>query len=85
MSESVYAKTPLLYTDRGNFPEVPYLHRSLNEEIPSAFISNEELFSFRFDSSIANVLSWNGNPSPLFQRDGREDVKHAVAVFFKSI
>ncbi|WP_078129254.1 sugar kinase [Leptospira alexanderi] len=85
MSESVYAKTPLLYTDRGNFPEIPYLHRSLNEEIPSAYISNEELFSFRFDLSIANVLSWKGNPSSLFQRDGREDVKHAVSVFLKSV
>ncbi|AXR64557.1 glycosyltransferase family 1 [Leptospira mayottensis 200901122] len=85
MSESVYAKTPLLYTDRGNFPEVPYLRRSLNEEIPSAYISNEELFSFRFDPSIVNVLSWKGKPSSLFQRDGREDVKHAVSVFLKLI
>lgn len=85
MSESVYAKTPLLYTDRGNFPEVPYLRKNLNEEIPSAYISNEELFSFRFDPSIANVLSWKGKPSSLFQRDGREDVKHAVSVFLKLI
>ncbi|MBE8363335.1 sugar kinase [Leptospira borgpetersenii] len=85
MSESVYAKTPILYTDRGNFPEVSYLRKNLNEEIPSAHISNEELFSFRFDPSIANVLSWKGKPSSLFQRDGREDVKHAVSVFLKLI
>ncbi|EMJ97060.1 glycosyl transferase family 1 [Leptospira alstonii] len=85
MSEAVYAKTPVLYTDRGNFPEVPFLHKSLNEEIPSAYISNEELFSFRLDKAIENVFSWKGKPSPLFQRDGREDVKHAVSVFLKLI
>lgn len=85
LSEAVYSKTPVLYTDRGNFPEIPYLHKSLKEEIRSAHISNEDLFSFRFDSSIRNADSWRGAPSPLFERDGREDVKHAVSVFLKLI
>ncbi|MCG6167394.1 sugar kinase [Leptospira sp. FAT2] len=85
LSEAVYANTPVLYTDRGNFPEVPYLHRSLREEIPSAFLSNEDLFSFRFERAIADAKRWNGNPSPLFARDGREDVKHAVSVFLKLV
>ncbi|EMY78783.1 glycosyltransferase family 1 [Leptospira weilii serovar Ranarum str. ICFT] len=85
MSEAVYAKTPVLYTDRGNFPEVPYLHKSLNDEIPSAYISNEELFSFRLDKAIGNAKTWKGKTSPQFERDGREDVKHAVAVFLKLV
>ncbi|MDV6234670.1 sugar kinase [Leptospira ellisii] len=85
LSEAVYAETPVLYTDRGKFPEVPYLLKALQEEIPSAYLSNEELFSFRFDSAVARVKSWKGNPSPVFKRDGREDVKHAVGVFLKLI
>ncbi|TGK21618.1 sugar kinase [Leptospira kmetyi] len=85
LSEAVYSKTPVLYTDRGDFPEVPFLHNSLREEILSAHISNEDLFSFRFDSAIRATNSWNGNPSPLFERDGREDVRHAVSVFLKLI
>ncbi|XDD49229.1 sugar kinase [Leptospira sp. WS92.C1] len=85
LSEAVYAQTPILYTDRGNFPEVPYLHQALKEEIPSAHLSNKELFSFQFEKSIANAKSWNGSSSPLFKRDGREDVKHAVSVFLKLI
>ncbi|AOP33479.1 sugar kinase [Leptospira tipperaryensis] len=85
LSESVYAKTPLLYTDRGNFPEVPYLHQALKEEIPSAYLSNEELFSFQFEKSIGSAKAWKGKVSPLFERDGREDVKHAVSVFLKLI
>ncbi|MBM9500253.1 sugar kinase [Leptospira sp. 201903071] len=85
LSESIYAKTPLLYTDRGNFPEVPYLHRALKEEIPSAYLSNEELFSFRFDDAIKNSKIWKGKPSSQFERDGREDVQHAVSVFLNLI
>ncbi|EMF81865.1 glycosyltransferase family 1 [Leptospira weilii serovar Topaz str. LT2116] len=85
LSEAVYANTPVLYTDRGNFPEVPYLHKSLQGEIPSAFISNEDLFSFRFEKSIAEIKLWNGKYSAWFERDGKEDVKHAVAVFLKLV
>ncbi|RHX87379.1 sugar kinase [Leptospira stimsonii] len=85
LSESVYAKTPILYTDRGNFPEVPYLHRALREEISSAYLSNAELFSFRFEKAIENAKNWNGSGSPVFERDGREDVQHAVSVFLKLI
>ncbi|TGK31110.1 sugar kinase [Leptospira gomenensis] len=85
LSEAVYAETPVLYTDRGNFPEVPYLIKALEEEIPSAYLSNEELFAFRFEPAIGRVRSWKGKPSPLFKRDGREDVKHAVGVFLRLI
>ncbi|EMP08824.1 hypothetical protein LEP1GSC124_1059 [Leptospira interrogans serovar Pyrogenes str. 200701872] len=85
LSEAVYAKTPVLYTDRGNFPEVPYLHKSLTEEIPSSYISNEDLFLFRLDKPLQKANVWKGKSSTLFERDGREDVKHAVAVFLKLI
>ncbi|WP_061256713.1 sugar kinase [Leptospira interrogans] len=85
LSEAVYAKTPVLYTDRGNFPEVPYLHKSLTEEIPSSYISNEDLFLFRLNKPLQKANVWKGKPSTLFERDGREDVKHAVAVFLKLI
>ncbi|UOG61109.1 sugar kinase [Leptospira noguchii] len=85
LSEAVYAKTPVLYTDRGNFPEVPYLHKSLNEEIPSSYISNEDLFSFRLDKTLQKANIWKGKPSAFLERDGKEDVKHAVAVFLKLV
>ncbi|EMO51790.1 sugar kinase [Leptospira noguchii] len=85
LSEAVYAKTPVLYTDRGNFPEVQYLHKSLNEEIPSSYISNEDLFSFRLDETLKKENIWKRKPSTFFERDGKEDVKHAVAVFLKLI
>ncbi|PJZ51379.1 sugar kinase [Leptospira adleri] len=85
LSESVYAKTPVLYTDRGSFPEVPFLHRALKEEIPSSYLSNEDLFSFRFEKAIASAKTWTGKGSPLFEKDGREDVQHAVSVFLKLI
>ncbi|TGN19925.1 glycosyl transferase [Leptospira idonii] len=55
LSECYYAKTPILYTDRGDFSEYPYLVKSLEKYFPSAYISHEEISNCSFESAISSI------------------------------
>ncbi|WCL50512.1 glycosyltransferase family protein [Leptospira sp. GIMC2001] len=72
ISECVYANTPIIYTDRGEFAEYNCLVDSLKTEHPSSFISQEKLRQFDFGESIETIKNWKQNASLNF--DGERDV-----------
>jgi hypothetical protein len=55
VSECIYGKTPILYTDRGDFAEYPYLVSQMKERIPAAYLTQEELYGFQFDRVLNEI------------------------------
>jgi hypothetical protein len=43
VSEAARHRTRLLYTDRGDFPEYPWLVRWMHEQVPAAYVPSAEL------------------------------------------
>jgi hypothetical protein len=66
LSEACFARTPILYTDRGEFAEYPYLVHHLETEIPSAFVSRTDLENLNFHSALEDIekrnRSWREYP-----------------------
>ena len=48
LSECYYANTPIIYTDRGDFPEYPYLVQALDTFFESYYITQDQLSSMNF-------------------------------------
>lgn len=55
INESILSNTPIIYTDRGDFAEYPYLVDELEEMHPASFISREDLLNFRFSSAVDEI------------------------------
>ncbi|GBF49794.1 glycosyltransferase family 1 [Leptospira ryugenii] len=55
ISECVYAKTPILYTERGDFAEYPVLTNWLDTFFPSSYISHEQISNCDFNGSISSI------------------------------
>ncbi len=47
VAEAARQRTRLLYTDRGDFPEYPWLVRWMEEHVPAAYVASAELGSER--------------------------------------
>jgi L-arabinokinase len=50
-------RVPLLYTDRGKFPEYPFLVRALNDCATCAYLSQDELLSGDLAPHLARLLN----------------------------
>ncbi|GBF37130.1 glycosyl transferase [Leptospira johnsonii] len=74
LSESYFSGTPILYTDRGNFPEYKYLVEALQSQYKSSYISHNDLFSFRWEKSSKNAIDSNVRPDPILQKDPITDI-----------
>lgn len=48
LAETYLASTPVIYTDRGDFAEYPHLVEAMKKTHTSAYISQQDLFSFKF-------------------------------------
>ncbi|MEI1280220.1 glycosyl transferase [Leptospira venezuelensis] len=83
LSESYFAGTPILYTDRGNFPEYKYLVETLQSQYKSAYISHNDLFSFRWEEASKSAISANLNPDPRFQRDAVKEIESSIIELLK--
>lgn len=55
LSECYLAKTPILFTERGDFPEYPYLIQYLQEYFPAAYLSHDEIYRFQFSDALASL------------------------------
>lgn len=62
ISEAMFCQTPILYTDRGDFAEYPYLVAALHDHHPSAYINQEDLLTFAFESAMAEIQSERESP-----------------------
>ncbi len=80
LSEAYYAGTPLLYTDRGNFPEYEYLVQELNSKYKSSYISQEELYSFHWETPSEKAKGASPVPDSRLERDGIEEILQYIDV-----
>jgi UDP:flavonoid glycosyltransferase YjiC (YdhE family) len=58
-------QVPILYTDRGEFPEYPFLVQALNELATADFIPQDELLSGNIRSSLARLVEKAPNWPPV--------------------
>ena len=57
ISESIANDTAVLYTSRGHFPEYEVLVEEMPKLVRSAFISQDDLFSGKWDSHLDKLLA----------------------------
>lgn len=57
VADALAHRLPVLYTDRGEFPEYPYLVRALNELGHAQFIEQDDLLSGCLTPSLSRLLS----------------------------
>jgi len=55
VSDCLAHGTPMIYTDRGDFPEYPILVDAMKEHLPVAYLSSQELYSGRWDHAMAEI------------------------------
>jgi L-arabinokinase len=56
VSDAIAARTRMLYTDRGDFPEYPIMVRQMGEWLPAEYASNAELLSGRLGDAIDRLM-----------------------------
>ena len=57
VTDCIGARTRLVYTDRGDFPEYPVLVSEMTRYLPVAFASNEDVRTGRLDESLRQVMA----------------------------
>lgn len=61
VSDAIAARTRMLYTDRGDFPEYPIMVREMGEWLPAEHVTNDQLLAGRLADPIERLL---GKPMP---------------------
>jgi hypothetical protein len=56
VSEAARHRTRLLYTDRGDFPEYPWLVRWVHDEMPAAYVPSADLGTARGPGALQEAL-----------------------------
>ena len=57
VTDCIGARTRLVYTDRGDFPEYPVLVSEMPRYLPVAFASNEDVREGRLDDALRHVMA----------------------------
>ncbi|TGK19356.1 glycosyl transferase [Leptospira fluminis] len=78
LSESFLAGTPVLYTDRGDFPEYPYLVKALENSFKSSYIDHDHLYSFRWKEAREQAEAAVPIGDPRLQRSGTEEILQSI-------
>jgi L-arabinokinase len=71
VADAVSHRVPVLYTDRGEFPEYPHLVRALNDCATAEFIPQSELFAANLAPHLARLLEKEPH-WPLVQLNGAQ-------------
>ncbi|TGL69887.1 glycosyl transferase [Leptospira jelokensis] len=75
LAECYHAKTPILYTDRGDFIEYLYLVNALELYFRSAYLSLEKIISCEFEEVLRYLTTVDGmTPKSELKIDGEGDV-----------
>ncbi|TGK97059.1 glycosyl transferase [Leptospira brenneri] len=75
LAECYYAKTPILYTDRGDFIEYIHLVNALDLYFRSAYIDLPRIISCQFNEVMTLINTIDGmTPKLELKTDGEEDV-----------
>ncbi|TGK01007.1 glycosyl transferase [Leptospira semungkisensis] len=78
LSEAYFAGTPILYTDRGNFPEYPYLVKELDSKFRSSYISHQDLYSFHWDASSQKAREIQPKQDPRFEKNTIQEILSSI-------
>lgn len=57
VTDCIGARTRLVYTDRGDFPEYPIIVEGMKDSLPAVFASNDDLHSGRIGGALDEVLA----------------------------
>jgi hypothetical protein len=57
VSDAIAARTRMIYTERGDFPEYPVLVAGLTRNLPAAHVSNDDLRAGRLRDALDRVLA----------------------------
>jgi hypothetical protein len=57
VTDCIGARTRLVYTDRGDFPEYPVLVSEMPRYLPVAFVSNADVREGRLDEALRHVMA----------------------------
>jgi len=63
VSDAVAAGTPVVYTDRGDFPEYPIMVAQMPRYLACAFVAQDDLAAGRLGPALASVLE-QSRPQP---------------------
>ena len=55
VSECLVNNTPIIYTDRGHFPEYDVLVQQMTKHLPTSYISPSDLYAGRWESAIKDL------------------------------
>lgn len=72
VSECYFAKTPIIYTDRGDFAEYPYLVKQMKQFVPAEYIQQDKLYQFDFENCIEKLETEKQNFAPISQYGEKE-------------
>ena len=64
VTDAIGARTPLVYTERGDFPEYPVIVRELPRWLACAHVSNEDLLAGRVGDAVRRALAHPMPPPP---------------------
>jgi len=64
VSDAIAARTRLVYTERGDFPEYPVIVREMARYLPAVHVGNEDLLAGRLRGPLEDALSRPFPPEP---------------------
>ncbi|MCB1142219.1 MAG: hypothetical protein H7A24_08580 [Leptospiraceae bacterium] len=73
LAESYLAGTPILYTERGDFAEYPYLVESMKDYHNAIYLSNTNLYNCNFKEAVESVLKKKSEKRKIL-KDGISEV-----------
>lgn len=81
VSEAILSNTPIIYTDRGDFAEYPYLVEGMKKYHLSGYLSKEDLFRFQFHNSMEEIKDQESNPNRKNLSDGIKDLPMIIDMY----
>ena len=71
VTDAIGARTRLVYTDRGDFPEYPILVEEMKRYLPTAYATNDEVREGRLRGALERVMAVPFPPVPDLSGAGR--------------
>jgi hypothetical protein len=78
LSESYLANTPVIYTDRGDFAEYPYLVDALEKFHFAAFLPQSDLLSFQLEKAVLEIEKQKIRKKVPTLLDGRKEILEQI-------
>ena len=78
LSESYLANTPVIYTDRGDFAEYPYLVDALDKFHFAAFLPQSDLLSFQLEKAVLEIEKQKIHKKIPTLLDGRKEILEQI-------